>query len=319
MPASQAMTGLKGAISNIMKPSSEAAEVAEALGIEWGVGAIKAEGFTGFIDNLKEALNGQRGASEENLAAMSQQIAALEAIQKPTAEQKAQLKALKDEYEIMNAVSGDSVEVLAKLFGSIEGANAMIALSGNQNAAYTKTLASMTEAQRNLNEMSAAYQEGNHELAYEKMKATLAVLSVEVGTVLLPALTSLGEMLVYLLTPVIEFMREHETLATIITTVVAALGVLSLTYGGMLLLLKPVIAFVTALSAVFGTGGVATTAVTAGTAITGVGTAATAAAPGMTLLAGAAAAFTLINIAAFAAIALGIGAIAVSARANVRA
>lgn len=55
---SQAMTGLKAALSNIITPSSNAAKVAEELGIEFNAAALKSKGLGGFLDDLAEKTGG---------------------------------------------------------------------------------------------------------------------------------------------------------------------------------------------------------------------------------------------------------------------
>jgi hypothetical protein len=267
MPASQAMNGLKAAVSNIMKPSQAAADLAEALGIEFDITALKTEGFTGWLESMKVAVDKAGEGGTAHADSLKAQITQLEAIQKPTADQKKALKALRDEYEIANLMAGDSVEVLATLFGSIEGVNAVMSLTGQQAGAYAASLEHMSMAQQNLNEMSAAFVEGNHELAWEKMKATMTVLAVEIGSALLPAFTSLIETVTPWIRSFAEFVSEHETLATVLTTAAAALGTLSLGLGTALLALSPLMIAFKAFSAVLGVGGLATSATAATTAI----------------------------------------------------
>ena len=55
---SSATTGLKAALSNIIKPTSEAQKLAEQLGIDFSVTALNAQGLSGFLDTLSEATGG---------------------------------------------------------------------------------------------------------------------------------------------------------------------------------------------------------------------------------------------------------------------
>lgn len=55
---SQATTGLKAALSNIIKPSSEAQKIAEKLGIDFSVAGLNASGLSGFLDDLAVATGG---------------------------------------------------------------------------------------------------------------------------------------------------------------------------------------------------------------------------------------------------------------------
>lgn len=58
MPAEQAVSGLKEAIANVIKPSADAQKTAEALGIQFDSNALKSMGLAGFLDMLKTATGG---------------------------------------------------------------------------------------------------------------------------------------------------------------------------------------------------------------------------------------------------------------------
>lgn len=55
---SEAVTGLKAAYSNILKPSSEAAKLAQSLGIEFNAAHLKSVGWVKFLDEVKRATGG---------------------------------------------------------------------------------------------------------------------------------------------------------------------------------------------------------------------------------------------------------------------
>ena len=55
---SQAMTGLKAAMSNIITPSSNAKKMAEELGIQFDASALKSKGLTGMMKEIAEATQG---------------------------------------------------------------------------------------------------------------------------------------------------------------------------------------------------------------------------------------------------------------------
>lgn len=55
---SEAMTATKAALSNIIKPSTEAQKLAKKLGIEFSVQGLKAKGLSGFLKELKEKTGG---------------------------------------------------------------------------------------------------------------------------------------------------------------------------------------------------------------------------------------------------------------------
>lgn len=59
---SEAVTGLKAAFSNIMKPSSEAGKMAQQLGLDFSAAHLKSVGWAKFLDEVKEKTNGDTTA-----------------------------------------------------------------------------------------------------------------------------------------------------------------------------------------------------------------------------------------------------------------
>lgn len=70
---SAAMTGLKAALSNIIKPSKDAFETAYALGLEFNQAHLQAVGWAQFLDEVKEATGG-------NVAVMAKLFGSTEAL-----------------------------------------------------------------------------------------------------------------------------------------------------------------------------------------------------------------------------------------------
>ncbi|MBN1662877.1 MAG: phage tail tape measure protein [Deltaproteobacteria bacterium] len=58
MPTSQAMTALKGALTSLIKPSSEAVETAGKLGIEFSAAAVKSKGFEAVLADVNKTTGG---------------------------------------------------------------------------------------------------------------------------------------------------------------------------------------------------------------------------------------------------------------------
>jgi len=58
MPTSEAINAIRAALSNIIKPSSEAATLAEDLGIQFNSTALESMGLAGFLDMVWEATDG---------------------------------------------------------------------------------------------------------------------------------------------------------------------------------------------------------------------------------------------------------------------
>lgn len=101
---SSVMSGLKGVMSAILKPTSEAQEQAKALGLEFNSTALQAKGLTGFLADVQEKTKGDADA-------------------------------------------------LAKLFGSVEGLSAVMALGGNSAEAYNNILAALGDSAGTLETM----------------------------------------------------------------------------------------------------------------------------------------------------------------------
>lgn len=55
---SQSMSGIKAAISNVLKPTKDATLVAKELGIEFSAAGIQAKGFAGFVKEIQEKTGG---------------------------------------------------------------------------------------------------------------------------------------------------------------------------------------------------------------------------------------------------------------------
>ncbi len=57
-PTGQAITDIKAAISNIIKPTADATKTAEALGIQFDAGALKSKGFYGVLKEVYQTTGG---------------------------------------------------------------------------------------------------------------------------------------------------------------------------------------------------------------------------------------------------------------------
>ncbi len=73
LPTSQAITALKQALSNIIKPSSEAEKQAKALGLEFNAAALKSKGLDGVLRDVQRTTGG-------NTAKMAELFGSVEAL-----------------------------------------------------------------------------------------------------------------------------------------------------------------------------------------------------------------------------------------------
>ncbi len=69
----EAVTGLKAALSNVIKPTSEASKMAETLGLDFSAAALESKGFAGFLADVREKTGG-------NTEVMAQLFGSVEAL-----------------------------------------------------------------------------------------------------------------------------------------------------------------------------------------------------------------------------------------------
>jgi TP901 family phage tail tape measure protein len=60
IPTSSAMTSLKAALSNVMKPGAQAAKMAEVLGLEFNAAALQSKGLAAFLEDVKNKTGGNQ-------------------------------------------------------------------------------------------------------------------------------------------------------------------------------------------------------------------------------------------------------------------
>nr|DAH59382.1 MAG TPA: minor tail protein [Caudoviricetes sp.] len=94
---SEAITGLKAAYSNILKPSAEAAKLASSLGLEFNAAHLQSVGWLKFLDEVKQA-------------------------------------------------TGGDAEQMAQLFGSVEGLNSILVLTGKGAGDFDKVMDQMAQS-----------------------------------------------------------------------------------------------------------------------------------------------------------------------------
>ena len=94
---SEAITGLKAAYSNILKPSAEAAKLAQSLGLEFNAAHLQSVGWVKFLDEVKRA-------------------------------------------------TGGDAEQMAQLFGSVEGLNSILVLTGKGAGDFDKVIDQMAQS-----------------------------------------------------------------------------------------------------------------------------------------------------------------------------
>lgn len=114
-PTSSAMLQLQQAVSNIIKPSKEASDLADQLGIEFNATALESKGLAGFLDSVKEAT----GGNIEQMGVLFGSVEALGAALSLTGPQadlfKESIKEMGSASEILSRMSDEFVKNNPKL------------------------------------------------------------------------------------------------------------------------------------------------------------------------------------------------------------
>lgn len=194
----QAVTGLKAALSNVIKPSTEASEAAQVLGLDFSAAALQSKGLVGFMEDVKAALENaspEYAKLSDQLAVTKGKMADLEAAGKSnTNEYKELVQESKNLTGQMDAIAGatDSpISGFSTLFGSVEGLNSMLVLTSETGskdmegamAAMKDSAGATQEAFDKMNSTPAAQME----IELNKLKNT----GIETGQKLLPIITKL--------------------------------------------------------------------------------------------------------------------------------
>ncbi|WP_088105249.1 phage tail tape measure protein [Halalkalibacter urbisdiaboli] len=111
---SEVTTQFKGALSNILKPSAQAAELAEELGLEFNAAAIQSKGFAGFLEDVKTAT----GGNSEQMATLFGSTEALGLMMALTGEQSADFTAKLEEMAGSAGAMTDAFEEQSKSLGA---------------------------------------------------------------------------------------------------------------------------------------------------------------------------------------------------------
>ena len=141
----QATTGLKAVLSNLIKVTPKAAKKAKELGIDFGVGALKAKGLVGVMQDIANAVDGD----VSQLGHLFDSIEAINAVAVLTSN--TGLASLERNFNAMSDSAGTTEEALAKVkatasynFGKFN--QGLSIMSRSIGAAVVPSLLSMTEA-----------------------------------------------------------------------------------------------------------------------------------------------------------------------------
>lgn len=231
---SESVTGLKAILSGIVKPTTEASKVAEALGIEFNATALESQGLmpflTGIADKLKASAP-EYARNIEQLGAVTSRMAELEAQGKKSSEEYKNLakeqKALTDEGELLAKASESQIGGFATLFGSVEALNSIMVLtSGSGSKLFSQSMEEMANNSTALDE------------AFNIMADTQEVTLKQAMVSMENALISIGEVLA----PVVEIIATGiSKLATAFANLSPGVRTAIVVLGGILMIVPPML------------------------------------------------------------------------------
>ena len=231
---SEAMTALKAAMSNIIKPSKEAAEAAELLGIDFSVSAVEGKGWIGF---LKEVRDGLRQASPEYDRLLSSvengtaKMAEMEAAGRKNTDEykklKQEVKSSSKEMELLAQANDSTIGGFATMFGSVEGLNSVLMLTSEQG--MQKYGESMETMKNNTTALEDAYKKVSETTGTEMQKAMNDIKNagIEIGDILLPVISEI-------VGKIRDIMQGFSGLSDGQQEVIVKIGVLIATLGPLL-------------------------------------------------------------------------------------
>ena len=287
LSTSEAVTGLKAAFTNIIKPAGESAEIIEALGLEFDAASLKTKGWGQFLADLTEDIRTNKAEAIGAKEAIEETIRQYEEAAGGTEAYKKQLAGLRSEHEALAVATDEEIAILARLFGSIEGLNAVLALTSKEGAQDLVNIIGEMETRTGATrEAFAAFVKDNPEQAWKALAGQMKVVAIDIGASLVPALHSLALSMSEVVEWVSNWINEHPRLTSALVAATALVAGLFLTLGPFLVVLPGIATAFSAAGAAIGyfTGSTAaaTAAATANTAAVGsMGAAAAGAAHGI--------------------------------------
>jgi TP901 family phage tail tape measure protein len=133
--------------------------------------------------------------------------------------------------EMLKEATNGNIEVMGKLFGSVEALNLMMALTGEQSDDLTKILADMEKGTFGVNEAFDAFAKNNAGFAIEQFNSQIDAASVMLGEIFIPSLTRILENLNPILEWMRDFAKEHPNITFGLVSIATAMSVIAFTAG----------------------------------------------------------------------------------------
>lgn len=182
--------------------------------------------------------------------ATTQLRAAIQATIKPTGEMKEALdslgyasgdaliaeQGLAGALNLLTEAAGGSNELLGKMFGSVEGLQAVLSLTGEGAEVFAADLDAMANAAGAATDAFDQMEQSTSR-KFQRMKAQLADMAITIGTALLPTLQKLMEIITPIVEKIAAWIEDHPKLTVALLAGVAVLG-------AMLIILPKIIALI---------------------------------------------------------------------------
>ena len=221
----EATTSLRQILAAVVKPTAEASKTAKELGIDFSGAAVKSMGLANWLAHVKEK-------------------------------------------------TGGSQETMATLFGSVEALSGVLALTGNQAGSFANILGQM-QTSAGATEEAFGKMDATAGAAFGRAKANAAVLLETVGNALLPVISGLADAFAWVADKISTFAEAHPFLTKLVVVmtaasaavlliggasmimggkVMAAMAMVNLSTGGVLLIVGALVAGITGLVMYFTSG-----------------------------------------------------------------
>lgn len=199
LSTSESVTGLKAVLSGVAKPTAEASEAANRLGVDFSAQAVEAKGLMPFLTEIKgkiSTLSPEYAGLTKEIGTNVAKLKEMEGQgQKNTAEYDILAKStevLKEKSKEMTSEGGSQLEQFAKMFGSVEALNAIMMLTSEEGMAlYQETSKSM---EKDTEALDGAFQKMSDTTGVSLKQSLVHVQNalIEVGKVLAPFIAVVG-------------------------------------------------------------------------------------------------------------------------------
>jgi TP901 family phage tail tape measure protein len=189
---------------------------------------------------------------------------AIQAIIKPTADMKTALdtlgyasgdallaeKGFQGALELLTQSAGGSNEVLGKMFGSVEGLQAVFALTGENAATFQADIDAMSNSAGAATDAFDQMEQSTSR-QFALMVAQFKDTAITLGNALIPALTKLMETVGPIIEKVANWISENPKLTATILGIAAAVGPLLMILGNVLMVIPAIAGALPLLGAAF--------------------------------------------------------------------